>query len=60
MRLDKGVIIKKVASFKKGRICKFPHCNKILNIYNSGLYCYAHQRIIAMEKPLSSSTVSKI
>jgi len=49
--------MKEIASIKRKRICKFPHCKHILSIYNPKPYCYAHQKEADNKKfPALSST----
>lgn len=38
----KGINIKKITTYKKGRKCKHPRCKHILSIYNTEIYCHVH------------------
>lgn len=42
--------VKKIKIYLAGRICKFPHCETILNSYNSDKVCNFHRRIIIQLK----------
>ena len=35
----------KIRTYKSGRKCRYPGCNKILTIYNPSIYCFYHNRI---------------
>lgn len=38
--------MKKIRTSHKGRICKFPHCKRILSIYNHEVYCHIHLSLV--------------
>ncbi|MFH1782540.1 MAG: hypothetical protein ABH848_02875 [Candidatus Omnitrophota bacterium] len=46
-------MVKKIKTFRKNRICKFPKCRQVLNIYNPSTLCYIHQQpVISKEEPV--------
>lgn len=47
-------MVKKIKTFKKGRICKLKGCRQTLSIYNSGIYCYLHKHPL-IYKAISTS-----
>jgi hypothetical protein len=49
--LPKGVTMeKKLKTSAEGRICKFPHCKRILSIYNHEAYCHIHWNQVSHEQ----------
>lgn len=37
---------KKIKTNRKHRVCRFVHCEQVLSMYNSEVYCHVHQQTV--------------